>query len=614
MNILKKIPFLQGGYSMKKRFTRLLALLLTMIFVLQTGCAGTEPAPSPGTAADSSSAETNAEHRKFQKYLDEQFLESVVSNTITLHYTLAHPENYGITDYDITLGSLNMNHAEEDFQSLQKTLTELKGFNYMLLPEEDQLTYDILEDYLETSLQEKDFLYYTDLFSPISGLHTNLPVALAEYTFRNERDITDYLALLELVPSYLDEAVFYEKARAEKGFVMPDSSIDEVIDACESFISTTEDNILISTFNENLDAFDGLDADKKNAYKEQNASLVTSLIFPAYQKIIRCLKDIRGTGSNTQGLCYSPNGKEYYAFLIKSLVGSGHTPEELLSLIEDRINTQMMEMYQILSKSPELAEEFTDYTDDRTPDEILQILYDSISEDYPALPVETRYQIKYVPKSMEESSSPAFYMIPPIDELEENVIYINRSSTNGSGLFSTLAHEGYPGHLYQTAYASSNLSPIRKLLSFPGYQEGWGLYVEHESYIMDPLLTDKSEDLAVLYSLNSSVSIAIYAMLDLNIHYNGWSMDEAGEYMEIYFGLEDKELAEQVYNTIVSEPAYYLKYYVGYLEILLLREKAEARLEENFDLKDFHRFILDIGPCSFPVIDEYMEKWLDSRQ
>ncbi len=608
---------------MKKRLTRLLALLLAVVLMLSSCASGAEKNTTQSSSentsenSDSSGSQTydESEHKKFLDFTKQQFLDSVASDTVNLHYTLADPKAYGITDYEVSLGSLNKESIEKSYQDMQAVLSELTSFNYAALPAEDQLTYDVLKDYLKTSIEGKNFPYYEDYLTPIMGLHGNLPTVMAEYAFRTERDIEDYLKLLELIPPYLDEVISYEKTRAKKGMVMPSSSIDEVISACQDFIGSTEDNVMISTFNDRIDSFEGLSDSQKTKYKEQNAATVSSQIFPAYEKIILCLKEIKGTGSNLQGICYYPEGKKYYSYLLKSLVGSGHTPEELVSLIEERLDTQMTTMFLLLSKSPELSESFGNYTEEnRTPEEILNTLKGKISEDYPALPADVQYQIKYVHESMEASSSPAFYMIPPIDDLKENTIYINKSSTNGGSLFSTLAHEGYPGHLYQTVYASTVLTdPLRHILNFQGYSEGWGLYVEHESYALNDALTSESEDLATLYSLNSSVSLGVHAMLDLKINYEGWNQEQAGEYIETYFGKQDPSNLETIYNTIVSEPAYYLKYYVGYLEILLLREKAEARLESQFSLKEFHKFLLDIGPCSFTTIDDYMETWMENQ-
>lgn len=236
-------------------------------------------------------------------------------------------------------------------------------------------------------------------------------------------------------------------------------------------------------------------------------------------------------------------------------------------------------------------------------------------QDYPELPADVSYQIKYVPEYMEESSSPAFYMIPPYDIHNENTIYINQVYTDESSLFSTLAHEGYPGHLYQIIYASEALSdPIRYLLFYSGYAEGWATYAEAESYAWNEYLTSGTEGAAELYRINAFLNLAIEALADLKIHYEGCSLEELKEYLVSCFGEIDEAAVESLYRIIISEPAYYMTYYGGYVEFLLLREKAEEELGEAFDLKEFHEFLLDMGPCSFPTIESYMDGWIAERK
>lgn len=591
---------------MQKRVTRLLALLMAVVLSLcPLGC---------GTGRTPQASED--EHQRFTEFSEELFRSELLENTINLHYTLAYPEKYGIKDYDVVLPVVSADSEKESYASVREVLGELEDIEYKLLPDDDRLTYDVLKEYLETSLEGEDFYYFYEPFSPIMGFQSNLSITLAEYTFRREQDVQDYLALLELLPAYADSLVTLEKTRSKMGYAMPDSTIDDVFDSVQEFLNSGEDNIFLTSFEERLEKLEDLSEAKKSEYVEKNREILEKQILPSYKKIGRCLQEVRGTAENVQGLCHTEGGDEYYAHLLKSMVGSGHTPEEMLALVEDQIQQDMTEMFMIMSNSPELLENFDGtIPEDRAPEEILEYLKEAMKDEYPELPVEAAYQIKYVPEYMEESTSPAFYMTPPYDLPGENTIYINNSSTDASSLFSTLAHEGYPGHLYQMVYASATFSnPIRNLLSYLGYSEGWGLYVEHESYAMNDELTSQSEDLARLHRLNSSVSIAVHALIDLKIHYEGCSPEEIRALLTTYFGDLGEEAVRELYDLIVSEPAYYLKYYGGYLEFLLLREKAEDQLEEKFDLKEFHKFILDMGPCAFPTIDTYMDDWIKEQK
>lgn len=195
-------------------------------------------------------------------------------------------------------------------------------------------------------------------------------------------------------------------------------------------------------------------------------------------------------------------------------------------------------------------------------------------------------------------------MVSPIDDLSKQVIYINRGNNyDDIELYTTLAHEGYPGHLYQTICTNAaSHNNVQNLLNFSGYVEGWATYVEMYSYGISGL----KDDLAQLLQVNNSIILNIYSHLDVGIHYDGWSFKEACEYLRTY-GIDDIDTARSIYKIIVEEPANYLKYYVGYLEFLALRDEAEKDLGDRFLLKNFHAFVLQTGPASFEVLRKYMK-------
>ena len=202
--------------------------------------------------------------------------------------------------------------------------------------------------------------------------------------------------------------------------------------------------------------------------------------------------------------------------------------------------------------------------------------------------------------------NPAYYILPPIDYLENNVIYINNAhSTDDIEQFVTLAHEGFPGHLYQTTYFyGKNPSAIRKLFGFSGYSEGWGTYAEVYAY----RLAGIDDTMILLNELNKSYSFALYCLADIGINYEGWTFEDTQDFLGV-----DEETCREVYEILVEEPALYLAYYGGYLEFVELREKAEEALGEQFDLKEFHTFLLDVGPAQFEIIEDRLDKWLDAR-
>lgn len=222
--------------------------------------------------------------------------------------------------------------------------------------------------------------------------------------------------------------------------------------------------------------------------------------------------------------------------------------------------------------------------------------------DFPAAP-DTGFTVKYVHPSLEEFMAPAFYLSVPIDDISKNAIYINSSGNfQKMKLYTTLAHEGFPGHLYQNIMERSREFPaIRSLLGTGGYSEGWATYVEMISYSY----ADVDKDLAALLQLDQSALLSLYASADMGIHHDGWSlskmMDFFGEYQ-----IKDEAVLTDIYQLIVEEPAHYLKYYIGYLEFMNLKEYAKKEMGEEYSDYRFHEALMEMGPAQFPILKKYL--------
>ena len=545
------------------------------------------------------------EGERFDEYTENLFKEDIVENTINLHYTLAHPQDYGITDYEISLGSFTLEEFEETEKELREMKSELEGFNREKLDEDQKLTYDLLMDYVNAEIPAADFYLYSEFLSPVRGYQSNLPVLLAEYTFRREQDVEDYLALLSEVDDMFGEIITFEKEKAKAGLFMPDFAVDETIDQCEQFIEDPENNYMIEVFNDKIDEFEGLSGEEKETYKERNKELVTTEVVDGYQMLIDELEELKGSGKNDCGLYYYDDGVKYYRYLIRTNVGSEASVEELQDRTFDYIVGNLQNIYMCMEENPEVLELWEDYSYPLTePDEIMQDLIAKCEQDFPA-PPKVDYTIKYVHPSMEEHESPAFYLTPPIDDIGNNVIYINRKDMDEE-IYTMLAHEGYPGHLYQNVSTSAHGLPlVRNLLSYTGYSEGWATYVEMYAYGISGL----DEDLANILEWENGMYLGISAYIDMGIHYDGWELSDVEEFLAA-FGIEDEEAAREIYELVVEEPSYYLTYFIGYLEFLRLRDTAMEEMGDEFVLKDFHEFIIQTGPAPFYIIEDRMEEWM----
>ena len=549
-------------------------------------------------------SETSAgQNRQFRQFTKQLFCQELSSNTISLHYTLKNPKEYDIRENEVTFGTFptdnkNLLAAVENLEEVLKT------FDYNKLSVENSLTYDVLKCYLNMTERDAEYILYDEPMGLVSGVQTQLPVILSEYPFYEQSDVDTYLQLMKTTPEYFASLLKFEQKKSKAGLFMSDKMAEQVIEQCKAFRDMGENNYLYSTFAERVCTVTSLSDKQKSDYIQKNARMMKEYVLPAYDNLICTIEKLKGSGKNEQGLCYLPKGKDYYEQVVEASTGSTRSVEE----IQDMTRRQMTEDLEAMERVMKISEKEVNASIPQNPTSILQDLQTKITTSFPELP-DTTYEVKYVPKAMQEHLSPAFYMIPAIDAYNENVIYVNEAQIgNTMALFTTLAHEGYPGHLYQTVYfANTNPDPIRTILNFGGYVEGWATYAEMCSYYLAPLTKDQ----ATLLQKNSSIVLGLYTLADIGIHYDGWSREDAIAFYKKY-GIGDEDNVNRIYDLILGSPGNYLKYYVGYVEFLELKKDWVKEYGSQASQKEFHKAVLDVGPAPFKVVEKYIGRELDN--
>lgn len=554
---------------------------------------------------DTEQEATTTSSTELETFMDDLFREQITSNTLTLHYTLKNPADYGITDITPTLGSYDTSTLESNKQETIACLQELEQIDTASLSEYMSFQYDVLHQYLESTIEGYTYTFYSEPLSPTTGIQAQLPVLLSEYSFYTKEDIDTYLALLSDVPNYFDSILTFEQQKADKGLFMAEFAVEDICDQCNSFLSQ-ETNFLISSFASRLDTVEGLTASEKNKYISMNEVCITAEVLPAYETLVSGLKEISSEHAGIDGgLYYLEGGSEYYEYLAKQTTGSDRSVEEMSNLLSYYFMEDIARMQEIVEGNPSLETSSQSFTSNATPEEMLEQLREEMQSDFPT-PVDVNYTVKYVDKSMEDYLSPAFYLTPPIDDASSNVIYINNGREKRQlDLYTTLAHEGYPGHLYQNTMAASyDLPAIRSLMYYGGYTEGWATYVEMYAYDFSGIDKASSEYLRIQNALN----LYLYARLDMGIHGEGWKLDEVKEFLN-NFGITSEEACQSVYHYIIEEPANYLKYCIGYLEFRALRDYAQQNMKEDYDAKEFHSFLLESGSAPFALLQTRLKKF-----
>ena len=536
----------------------------------------------------------------FSDFCTTLFREEMKSNTMNLHFTLKDPKAAGIDSYEITLGSLSGDSPHNQARQLKKLSEELKKYSHRSLGEKERLTCRLLSDYISRQQNLAAYPYYDEPLTPSGGVTSQLPVLLAEYPFGNTRDIEDYLGLLSQMDTYFLGILDYEQKKADAGLFMSDEACLKVIEGCEVFTEHPDDNFLIDTFSNRLNAMDGLTDTQKNAYLKQHSKVLSDHVIPAYRQMIKGLTMLLGRGHNNWGLCNFPEGKAYYEAVVSADTGCDDSVEDLFSQIAKARREDLTFCQNLLEKNPKLASQ-SPKPDAALKEEnsMLSRLQKEILTDFPA-PPQTEVEICHVDPALSEYLAPAFYITAPIDDISHNRIYIN-DAKNDTDIyyFTTLAHEGYPGHLYQTICRSCYGDPeVLSLRNYPGYTEGWATYTEMQSFYyagLDP-------DLASLLQHNQAATLSLYATADIGIHYFGWEKEKNAAFWSEY-GVDDTATVKRITDLILEEPGNYLKYYVGYLKFRQMREQL-ALENKSFSVSAFHEAILRTGPSPFSVLEE----------
>lgn len=544
----------------------------------------------------------------FDQFINDIFETEVTENTINLHFTISDPEKYGITDYPVTLGDLSNDAMSDSNARLENYLSGLSSFSYTELTLNQQLTYDILENYFQLQLDMADMYLYDELLRPSTGVQAQLPILYEEYSFNSKKDVEDYLKLLALTDEYFDQIISFEKEKADAGLFMSDFACQNIIDQCNAFIADSDNHYLIETFNTRIDKLTGLTQSEKDHYRLQNEKMLREHIFPAYENLAAALTDLLGSGTNENGLCYFPEGKQYYEYLLAYNTGASESVKTLENMISNERVKVLQESSDLTTENPELWELASEAT--LTPTDsatTLNHLKEIMLDDFPA-PPETGYTVNYIDDCVADYLAPAFYVIAPIDDYSHNSIYINETTdTTNISYFTTLAHEGFPGHLYQTVMTyKSGIEPVRSILNYSGFVEGWATYVEFQSYHYAGL----DDDVATILELNQDATLSLYASTDIGIHYEGWTLEDTKKFWNNY-GITNDDAIESIFELIVEEPTHYLKYYIGFLKFEELKKETSLKNIKNYNDKSFHQAVLSIGPAPFDIVDKYLPAYYE---
>lgn len=545
----------------------------------------------------------------------------LTDNPLELHYSIAYPEENG-------LGALSHDLIpfQKDFylqsRAYWKTRSEeLSGMDTQKLSDEEAFLYELLSRHIGLQLDSLGFAYYENPLTCSGGVQSQLPILLSEYTFRNKKDVENYLLLLSQIPDYLAGLETYVTLQETNGIYICQESWAEVQTQCLSLFPQDQlesgSHFLQTSFDARIKELvtkELITKEEASDYRSRNNALLLNRLLPAYTSLADVIGTLHGT-DRLEGLSSYPDGQAYYALLLADHTGSSKSVEEIKAMLYERYQ-QLYDAFVLLLQNNSVVQNF-DFPITK-PSEMLQHLYHQSQTQFPLLSEVTdgsiqQVALKKVDGILAESSAPAFYMTPPIDANQEHTIYVNPSAKMELfDLYTTLAHEGFPGHLYQTVYSQSflqknNAPLIRQLLYYGGFTEGWAVYAELYSYdFAVSLCGQRLADTILLERYNREIQLCLCSILDIFIHYEGADLDAVQSLLQ-ELGLQPAS-AQAIYEVICDNPANYPKYYVGYLEILNLKEMAKELWNEAYSDYAFHKWLLESGGGDFESLTHKLKR------
>lgn len=562
----------------------------------------------------------------FDDFAKSVFQLVVGQDELTINYLFENPEDFGLSHYEPYLSTPALT---EDINKvyINYTIGQVTRYDYDKLNEDQQMTYNLIVDLVENiNAKTKEMGYLSNNYlGSYLGYQAQLPLLLVEYNFRTKLDVENYFKYLDLVPETFKSYVNFEIEKADKGYGMPDFVIDKVVTQCDNFISkvTDSEHFMITVVNQKIDECDFLTNDEKNSYKQTNAQKVNGPLIEGYQYVKDELPKLKGRATNNMGLAYYVTedgfeiGKKYYEIDFQDTVGYKITVDEAIEYVENKI-TEYRSKLIYYANLYQTSETFKSEVDgniqlmNTTPEEQLAYYQTAFDNYFPPLTAKPKLTIKYIDKSMEDNFSPAAYMTSAIDNFTEEFIYLNNADIRDSYgnldynyLFTTLAHEGYPGHLYQNVYfKNKDVNVLRKVLKSSGYTEGWATYTEIFAYEL--LRGIYSDDYIDYLILEEEYNAALYSRIDMGIHYDGWTKDDLKTFVQTFNPTVTDEAISTVFEQLVEIPNNYQTYFFTYLKLKDLQLKVKEITGNEFDYKTFHTYILDVGPVPLRFVEEYV--------
>jgi uncharacterized protein (DUF885 family) len=548
--------------------------------------------------------------------VESTILKHVISCYVDADILFENPEKVGITNADpktawgdATTPASKYPEKKAFYEKQRDLLLEI---DYETLTGDDRLAFDkILYDVEEEiyCYSYTAFEYYTMIFNSLVGPQSEVLFLLDVFTFDTLKDAENYILVLKDIDRYYDQMCEYEETRAKYGFASSPESYEAAAKTFDDLLKQKDDCFLYQSFEERLDKIKGLSASDRSRLISEHEKAMKEVAFPEFQECADRMRKLKGSGGSDVGLCQYKGGDAYYSVLTRNLTNNGATVQESIDTLEKRIDTVYKDYTKIVTSGYSWYNDYMKHAYSKgTLQKNLDFLLSSVKQDFPDIPAH-EYYVMDVPKVFEDNFSPAAYLGYHLDNFNANMIIINHKSADSDKDFGvTVAHEAYPGHMFQSLYTRANTKhPYMYLSTSIGYNEGWAVYVENYSmkYFSDKGVTDAMK----LVRYESELSLLLSTRIDYGIHLENWSLKQCVKYLNKFGFNATEDSFKKFYTLLVTDPGYYAKYGMGYVWTQQTMDDMRAKYPKKSD-KEIHTAYLKSLTGTFPQIRKNMETLL----
>lgn len=527
------------------------------------------------------------------------------------------PKYKHLQKYYTNISKTDLEKQKKFYEKYKKRLEKrMNESQYKKYPKNIKLYDKILKYEIDNSLDSFKYNFHLLPIDQMDNIIINYMIDTSGsgdglYKFNTIQDYKDYIHRTKEFSKFCNQCILNMKEGISKDIVLPERITKKLINDLEyALINKTYNNRNV----------------QKAIKQKWNYTMDIYLIKPVTQ-LIYFLKNVYLPKTRkTIGLYDLPDGNKMYEYLIRinttldsnSSLSSDYiniSPESIHKLGQHEVKRIEKEMNHIKNKYGYKNTPLSHFNKEinkmpeqcfKTPEDVKkayenmrQYIWKNVMPKYFDISISHDYEIKSVPKSMEMSSSQAYYQGGDLNGKRKGIFYINQRDVKNMlkmEVESLSLHEGNCGHHYQTTIANdSDIPTFIKICAFNGFSEGWGLYSEN--------LGIYESDLSYYGKLNNEMFRAVRLVIDTGIHHYKWSYDKCKKYFKKYTQLSDKNIENEIDRYIVI-PGQALSYKIGEKTLLSLRNNM--CIKNKMNIKDFHRKVLENGNIPLKVLIEHI--------